>query len=108
MSTTVTETETVAERVARGAAWLDEVKPGWRGRVDVAELDMTLTTDCVLGQVFATETARYGYWGGLRMLTASQPHEFSDILARQHGFLGHSDSDAEYDELRAEWARVIG
>jgi hypothetical protein len=41
-----------AERVAAGAAFLDEHRPGWRGRVEAHALDMGDAEHCVLGQLF--------------------------------------------------------
>lgn len=44
--------EVIKERVARGAARLDEVKPDWRSSVNVSRLDMEDSYQCVLGQAF--------------------------------------------------------
>jgi hypothetical protein len=43
--------ETAAGRVARGAAFLDAVWPGWARNVDGDRLAMESCTECVLGQV---------------------------------------------------------
>lgn len=43
---------TTAERVARGAAWLDEKYPGWFNKIDLSILDLADCTQCVLGQVY--------------------------------------------------------
>lgn len=42
----------VAERVARGAAWLDEKYPQWFDKIDLSTLDLSRCTECVLGQVY--------------------------------------------------------
>jgi hypothetical protein len=42
----------VAERVARGAAWLDEKYPQWFDKIDLSTLDLSRCTQCVLGQVY--------------------------------------------------------
>jgi hypothetical protein len=42
---------TIAERVARGAALLDEREPGWWQRIDLGALDMDEPCECVLGQL---------------------------------------------------------
>lgn len=42
----------IAERVARGAAWLDENYPTWWERIDLATLNIASCSDCVLGQVY--------------------------------------------------------
>lgn len=41
--------------VRHGAAWLDEVKPGWRELIDLSTLDVESGQVCVLAQVFAAE-----------------------------------------------------
>lgn len=46
------------ERVAQGAAWLDERVPGWEQKVDTDTLVMA--SNCVADEVFGTTTAR-GY-----------------------------------------------
>jgi hypothetical protein len=40
------------ERVTRGAAQLDELRPGWDTLVNVDLIDLSTAEDCVLGQVF--------------------------------------------------------
>lgn len=42
----------IKERVARGAAWLDEKYPGWFLKIDLGTLDLSRCTQCVLGQVY--------------------------------------------------------
>lgn len=46
---------TVAQRVASGAAWLDEQKPGWERIVDLPKFKIEDGCRCVLGQVFEEE-----------------------------------------------------
>lgn len=43
---------TVAERVARGAAWLDQKYPQWFLSIDLSILDLSDCTQCVLGQIY--------------------------------------------------------
>lgn len=50
----VTPDSSLSERVAAGAAWLDEHVPDWADRVSLPEFEMESRCDCVLGQVFAT------------------------------------------------------
>lgn len=40
------------ERVKRGAALLDEKRPGWADEIDLDLLNLRSCTTCVLGQVF--------------------------------------------------------
>lgn len=41
--------------IARGAAWLDENKPGWERLIDPSMLEMKEPCRCILGQVFEQE-----------------------------------------------------
>lgn len=43
------------ELVESGAAWLDEVKPGWEGLIDLAKFDISDGNACICGQVFMDE-----------------------------------------------------
>jgi hypothetical protein len=45
-------TDELAERVERGAALLDERRPGWWDEVDVGSLYLGDPTRCVLGQLW--------------------------------------------------------
>lgn len=44
-------TLTIPERVAQGAAWLDEHYPGWERHIDLTRLDLSDPCRCVLGQL---------------------------------------------------------
>lgn len=44
--------DTMRERVAQGAKILDEKEPDWFRKIDVATLDFSSYTNCVLGQLF--------------------------------------------------------
>ena len=44
--------EEARARVARGAAHLDQVRPGWFNRIDVGTLSLGSCWDCVIGQLF--------------------------------------------------------
>ncbi|MGH9316350.1 MAG: hypothetical protein ACRD1P_04510 [Thermoanaerobaculia bacterium] len=56
-------TETPEDCVRRGAAYLDEHRPGWEKRVDLDTLDMSSPRHCVLGQAYAEEGAALGMTG---------------------------------------------
>ena len=45
------------ERVAAGAAWLDEHRPGWERMVDLCILEMSDVEWCICGQAKAWDTA---------------------------------------------------
>jgi hypothetical protein len=93
-------TATIAGRVARGAALLDEMKPGWDARVDLAELDLSSCRQCVVGQLFGEEFGRWPYETGLRALGI--PFFGED----EYGFEKEATGE-EYAALTAEWRRVV-
>lgn len=109
--------EPITERVAQGAALLDEKLPGWHERIDVGRLDLGDTCDCILGQEFAShpDVDVDNDWSGtspfdigVRELFAA-PWYASAGQAEAHGFdaIGKLGRMAEVDALTAEWRRVI-
>ena len=98
-------TATIRERVERGAAWLDEIQPGWRNRVNVRLLSMDCGDDCILGQVFADVTsyfcgylyAYYTFFGG----------DEDQIIA--YGFEAPllRNDDRDYSTLTAAWQHYL-
>jgi len=118
---------TITDRVAAGAAFLDEHDPEWwRADVDRAidqvTLNHVLASECVLGQRCPVETLA-GHIGidpaDLEGLDFAQAYfanaerlagGFDDRIelaawARSHGF--NAESNAEFPDLTAEWKRVI-
>jgi hypothetical protein len=69
---------TVAERVALGVAWLDNVVPDWRVRVDPGSLDLDDPERCVLGQVFRDLYPRRGVDGYERAVALAVPTRMFD------------------------------
>jgi hypothetical protein len=96
---------TVRERVEKGAALLDEEKPGWRESIDLGRLDMMSPWRCVLGQVFETwdMEAHSGYTLGLAALFDGDEDE--DVSsAIEHGFEAPLDEGVrDYGALHREW-----
>src|SRR5690349_3384032 len=48
----------LADRVAAGAAFLDEVKPGWHKEIDVERLNLESSCRCVMGQLYGSYFGR--------------------------------------------------
>jgi hypothetical protein len=46
------------ERVRRGAAWLDQVKPGWEQMIDIRQLNLRQFESCTIGQTFGSLTSQ--------------------------------------------------
>lgn len=124
----------VAERVAAGAAFLDEHEPGWwraddKRAIDLDMLDMGTGDVCILGQRCPVETLRvylgfppmdeedreFAYMAYAEQLSGSPRGDRYplDLWAVAHGFNRPFDvcnPDAmsrEYAALTAEWKRLI-
>lgn len=112
-------TATVAERVAAGAAFLDEREPGWWQKVDLERISMDSACNCVLGQLSTDRLSRpeqFGDWGQICSafgLTEGYLGQSSGRLSdTELGFNasskpGSEDQLSEYVALGAEWTRVI-
>ena len=90
------------EQVARGAALLDERKPGWHRQINLERLDMANPCLCVLGQVFA-EAARHGqdgYEAGYISLWRKDIPNYGGGLAAEHGFTLDFDLDTSLTVTR--------
>lgn len=78
-------------RVARGAAHLDRVRPGWHDRIDVGTLTLHDACGCVVGQLCG-RNFRSGLIA-LGVVTLSAAFGFSSLL--------------EGDADKAEWRRLL-
>lgn len=103
--TTTTAATSVAERVAAGAALLDQQLPGWEDMVFPDRLRMQSCDRCVLGQLYD------GYEEGVQELFG---HSQEEAIA--HGFDLHAgpgasyhpaDIEADCAELAAAWRAEI-
>ena len=116
---------TVTERVAAGAAFLDEHDPQWwradvERAIDLADFDLESTSSCVLGQRCPLELhfnaaewmSRYDTFAiklsGIVAFDRSDLSGWAVPLGFQAGTYDDSDDYYdEYDELTAEWKRII-
>lgn len=90
---------TITERVARGAAWLDNARPNWFREIDLSRLVMTSPCECVIGQLFGDY------------------NDFIDGDLVEGGFSTETDwgfrhafntgSERQFQNLETEWRRVI-
>ena len=91
------------DRVARGAALLDQAVPGWAERVNLFALDMGSTCKDVLGQLWADKAE------------TDDPYEealaalFPGVDPCEHGFdIGPRYAETTtFPALTFEWKRVI-
>jgi hypothetical protein len=99
---------TVAQRVAAGAAWLDEHEPGWDQHIDLDRLDLSYGCNCILGQLespnllLAHQTEAYWVGRSRRGLSRERAAE----LGFATGDYDRLDVGA-YAALTAEWRRVL-
>lgn len=96
---------TVESRVARGAAWLDQVVPGWERKIDLSRLDLADSCQCILGQVVGVvkdinvpeelEDLGYGYMSGYDAImdTATNAGFKVGHWAHGHGFYVRGGDD---------------
>lgn len=82
----------IDERVERGAALLDQVRPGWHIEVDITRLHLGSYTRCVLGQLFGE------FRDGTAVLF---PGDAAESIA--YGF----DGDDEHTDLTLAWLDLI-
>lgn len=108
--------------VARGAALLDRVAPGWYHSIDLDHLLLNNSTQCVLGQMFKEE-GHYstGLWRiagkaidmGLKVKLVSKNDQCSsnpELNPYHYGFAvkgPHSEMNQRYDVLNTEWTHAI-
>lgn len=78
--------------IARGAAYLDELSPGWRAELDTGYLDMNDCGRCVLGQLPA----------GSGVFERRPLSWLCD-----HGFWLSGGTRADYDVLTREWVSYL-
>jgi hypothetical protein len=98
----------ITERVARGAALLDAKRPGWASRIDLVALDITSTSNCILGQL-------YGWYEEGQDALAELDDEGYQIssVGSYEGFSldhwdEHYDGDMqEVDDLHGAWNDAI-
>lgn len=97
----------------KGAAFLDEERPGWANEINPAEMDLENGNTCILGQLYG------GNWGsyvtGVEKLFGTNPVGSMEAhdWALQHGFHTKIKQDVEWVNhvdptiLKAEWTALI-
>lgn len=114
----MTTNDTPAERVARGAAWLDDLLGAdWHTRIDLGRLELSDECNCILGQLVAdlayvaklAPDADDGIWSP----TFGDVENAQDIDMFDHGFDDHlsvhrpAPINSQYEALDAAWAALI-
>ena len=96
------------ERVQRGAAYLDDVDPGWHERVDPSTLELADGSACILGQLHGD--FRLGLGRSHLINLSSAPRGSLSPVA--YGFKCTSDvpdevQDRDYRMLNRAWREAI-
>lgn len=105
-----------AERVARGAAWLDANVPGWETRIDLYEFDISSACKCVFGQVFTNEARSSRHYDGYMFamywvekvdaeLKAMRDERNGRVWPAHMGF--DHDHQVHYDYLQDAWRNEL-
>jgi len=99
----------IKSRVAAGVAFLDDEAPGWRDKVDPDTLDMSDTSNCIIGQIsddgWSYFMESYGmFYGPSRNLQVLYGFESAQIL---EDWFDHSLAANEYELLRVEWLKYL-
>lgn len=94
---------TIAERVAKGAALLDEREPGWWQRIDLDTLDLKAPCRCILGQL-DTDRQDHDLWLWIASRFGLDVWEDDD---KRLGFNVLHHSDRAYANLTAAWRTLI-
>lgn len=95
--------DSVEARVARGAALLDEKRPGWERKIDLAVFALDDGCKCVVGQLFGD------YIDGIGLLGCPGPWNTALDLEweRRHGFLTSYGESWSWEELEEAWASLL-
>jgi len=100
--------ERVRERVRRGAAYLDDVDPGWHRHVDPALLELGNGRQCILGQLHGEFRLGLGRSHLITMSSAPRA-SFSPV---SYGFACVEDvpeawQDRDYELLTEAWWHAV-
>jgi hypothetical protein len=105
--------ESVQTVVARGAAWLDMVRPGWEGLIVLDTLNIRSPYNCVAGQVFDPDAGDYtGYtwcrlhmFGGASEQLEARVQSYNSLVA--YGLDTTHTGGVTMDNLTAAWKSLI-
>lgn len=95
-------------RAGRGAAYLDEVAPGWADAVDPWSLDLAHGNTCVLGQLHGSFSIGLGR-AGLFSLSSAPRASFSPVDLGFHCIQGICEAlqEQDYEYLNQAWHEEI-
>ncbi len=94
---------TIAERVARGAALLDEQLPGWADHIDLGELALESPCRCILGQLWQGKDPEEPYEMALGELNLDYGEDDAAGFDKMPG----TGNWGEYAQLTGAWRELI-
>lgn len=83
----------LTKRASRGAAWLDQEKPGWAKQIQTERLDISEASCCVIGQIFGD----FNDW--------FPTHKHTFVL--RHGFDCTHRKGKNFDKLTKAWRAEV-
>ena len=94
--------DSIQERVQRGATLLDRHRPEWWKIINLDELRMHNTCNCVLGQCYGAFNQ-----GKLALELTKRASDDADNGFEANEKDGYQNLQNEYQNLQNEWVRVI-
>lgn len=93
----------------KGAAFLDNAKPGWYREIDIQRLDLSIGPNCVIGQLYG------GEWGSFSkgILHLDIVGQTSDLgFSAQDDWFIHEPQleaqlEAQWEALTDEWRELV-
>lgn len=94
------------DRIDNGAKLLDEVMPGWAGKINTLELNVDSFKNCVLGQLYGS------FWDGMKQLGYSGTRDVydEDGFCVSNGFYpatGDLETGSTSADKTAYWAEKV-
>jgi hypothetical protein len=90
----------ISKEVKRGAAFLDEKRPGWEFEINTRRLDIASHCSCLLGQLYGS------YVRGVKSCAPNGLFGFNPIWAVRHGFLALNGAEG-FRSLSHQWTLLI-
>jgi hypothetical protein len=84
------------DRARCGAEYLDQLEPGWYNRVDVERLDISVATECVIGQLYGS----YNNWRNSKDCGSAN-------FTVKHGFFVRTPKKKNWEKQTEAWKQEI-
>lgn len=100
--------EEARRRVRRGAAYLDEVAPGWSDHLNLFRLDLAHGDACVLGQLHGSYSIGLGR-SGIFSVSSAPRASFSPVDLGFHCVQGVCEAlqEQDYEYLNQAWHEEV-